>query len=563
MNIINYSKLKVVNYNRKSSESEERQMLSIQSQIDETNKIAKELGILILATLEESKSGKMPDKRPIFSQMVKDIYKGKYDSIMCWKLDRLARNMIEGGIIMDMLQRGIIKCIITPNKIYDSSENTLMLSVEFGSANQFVRDLSVNVKRGQTKKATMGFPHGVASLGFLNDKSEEKGNRKWKIDHNRIDKVKMLLKRFLEGGCPASQLYDYAVNDLGLTTVGRKKIGGKPIQRSRVYELLKDPIYAGFFYYGGERYELHKSLPRLISEKDHNKILQLLGDRSVPRIKSHKTLYSQLVRSSGGYFLGQDVKSQVICDCKRKFSCVVSSVCPNCHTDISQMSSPKLLGYCYHYDCRKKKAKQDYNVISEDKITEIIIEYFNKSDFVISPSLAQWSREHIHELKDLQIEESLTVERNIAEDTKTCDEQKFRIREMYRNGDMTQEEYRKDLERVSQKYQYLSKKRNDGDVSWMEQLEKIISFSESIVEILKHGTHESKRTALLEMGSNLVWDEKNLCIHWSKGVQALMDGIKGLKEKYPWFEPKKDLAEQGLNEKTSEFSPVFSTMLRG
>lgn len=562
MNFINYNKLKVVNYNRKSTESEERQMLSIDSQIDETRKLAKQLDISILETLEESKSGKMPDKRPIFSQMIKDIKKGKYDAIMCWKLDRLARNMIEGGIIMDMLQRGIIKCIITPSKIYDSSENTLLLSVEFGSANQFVRDLSVNVKRGQTKKASMGYPHGVASLGFINDKTEEKGNRKWRVDPSRLDKVKKLLNRFLEGGYSAGKLYDYAINDLGLTTVSRKKIGGNFIQRSRIYEILKDPIYAGFFFYGGERYELHKSLPRLISENDHNKILQLLGDRSIPRIKNHKTLYSQIIKSPHGYFLGQDVKSQVICDCKRKFSCIVSSVCPNCHTDISEMSSPKLLGYTYHYDCRKKKAKQSYTGITEENITKQLIEHFEKTDFVLSPDLIQWSRDHIHELKDHQIEENLLSEKNIEEDTKIFEDKKFRIREMYRNGDMTQEEYKEDLRRVHEKYQHLSKTKPESDQSWMEHLNEIINFSESVIEILKNGNFESKRHTLLAMGSNLVWNEENLCIYWSKPVQALMDGIKGMKEKYPWFEPKKYVVNKGENEKTPSENEIFSTMLR-
>ncbi len=528
MNELNFSELKAVNYNRKSSESEEQQILSIDSQIDEIKKVANQYGVKILNVLRESKSGKMANKRVIFSQMIKDIKNGKYDTILCWKLDRLARNMIDGGVIMDMLQRGTIKCIITPNKIYHSSENTLLLSVEFGSANQFVRDLSINVKRGQAKKASMGFPHGVASLGFLNDKSEEKGNRRWKVDKVRLNKVNLLLRKYIEGGFTAGKLYDYAVNDLSLTTVNRKRSGGGPITRSRIYEILKDPIYAGFFFYGGNRYELHKSLPRLITESEYNKILRLLGQHSLPKVKNHNTLYSGLIKSSEGYVLAQDVKLQTICDCKRKFSCVLSSICPTCGTDISAMLSPKLLEYCYHYDSRKKKTGREYKYVDEKLITSSLVDYLS-SNFVLSPSLVDWSKKHIPELKDSEIEENLMIERNIDEDKQNYEEAKARAREMFRDGHITNEEYKVDLSRINSKYGHIIKHKDTEEINWIDQLNKIADFTVSISEVMKNGSLDQKRNMLFSLGANLVWDEENLCFTWSKGVTALINGIKGIR----------------------------------
>lgn len=50
--------------------------------------------------------------RPVFKQVLDMIVKGKADGIICWKLDRPAR-MIDGGKIMDMLGKGIIKEIRT------------------------------------------------------------------------------------------------------------------------------------------------------------------------------------------------------------------------------------------------------------------------------------------------------------------------------------------------------------------------------------------------------------------------------------------------------------------
>lgn len=558
---INYGELKAVNYNRKSSESEERQMLSIDSQVDENKKMASQFGVKILAVLKESKSGKMSNKRPVFTQMIKDIKNGKYDSIVCWKIDRLARNMIDGGVIMDMLQRGTIKCIITPNKIYHSSENTILMSVEFGSANQFVRDLSVNVKRGQTKKASMGFPHGVATLGFLNDKSEEKGNRKWKVDQARLSKINLLLRKFLEGGYTGGKLYDYAINELGLTTVSRGRSGGMPIMRSRIYEILKDPIYAGFFFYGGERYELHKSLPRIITESEHNKILRLLGQHSLPKIQDHKTVYSGLVRSPMGHILAQDVKLQAVCDCKRKFSCTLSTVCPNCGTDIPQMTSPKLLDYAYHYDNRKKKSKQPYKSIAEKKITDKLIAVAS-ADFPISSDLANWSKANLYQLKDGDFQDALTSEVNFEEDKKRYTEEKLKARAMLRNQQISTDEYNADLADIEQRYKHVSKRKSVDEIDWMAKLNEIVSFSESIAEVMKNGSVDQKRKILFALGSNLVWNEENLCITWSKSTQALIDGVKGMKVKLPEFEPKLSFDSQGLNEKTSLKRDVFSIMLR-
>ena len=74
---------------------------------------------------------------------------------------------------------------------------------------------------------------------------------------------------------------------------------------------------------------------------------------------------------------------------------------------------------------------------------------------------------------------------------------------------------------------------------------------------------QAKRNLLSKLSSNLVWDEKKLSIYNAKEINTLVEGINGIKSKFPEFEPKNYQARKGLNEKTSEFSPVFSMMLRG
>ncbi len=137
--------LKYFLYARKSSESEDRQVASIESQVAELKKLASNYGITIDEVFIESKSAKAPNNRPIFSDMLERLYKGDANGIICWKLDRLARNPVDGGTINWMLQNGVIQHIRTFDREYFPTDNVLMMSMEFGMANQYIRDLSANV----------------------------------------------------------------------------------------------------------------------------------------------------------------------------------------------------------------------------------------------------------------------------------------------------------------------------------------------------------------------------------------------------------------------------------
>lgn len=560
MNNINYKELKPINYNRKSSEDEERQALSIPAQIEEMEKLRKERGLCSMPVLEESKSAKLPNNRKIFSQMILDIMAGNFDTIVCWKLDRLARNMVEGGVIIDLLQRGIIKYIITPHKIYTPEENALLMAVEFGSANQFVRDLSVNVKRGQKKKASMGVPHGVASLGFLNDKTEEKGNRKWLVDTERLPKIKQILKVFLTGEFSAGKLHKYAVEELKLTTVKRKKIGGELIQLSRIYEILTDPIYAGFFFYGGERYELAKELPRLITEDEHNKIKTILQRRNIPKTQTHDDTFVGFITSPSGEYVGLDKKYQVICDCKKKFSYRDKTHCPQCGVEIDKMENPKYLDYSYYYNITRKKKKLGVKSVNSEKIMNALL-IDAKGKLPMSPKIADWARKFIKELRDNEINENLLKEEIALKQSAEYEDMKRKMRKMLANELITEDDYKSDLKDLEERYKTSNKLTNTVD--WTKRANEIVDLSQEFFEIMQNGQMKAKKSLLHKLGTNLIWDEEKISVIKQKSVEKLFEAVSLMESEFKKSEPKNWLDMKGLNEKTSEFSPVFSTLLRG
>src|SRR5579862_9647800 len=131
---MNTSPLKHFIYARKSTEDEDRQILSIDAQLSELRNISVQESRTVLTILTESKSAKDPG-REVFNDMIRRIEKGEANAILTWKLDRLARNFEDGGRIIGLLQRGVIQQIRTFERTYLPSDNVLMMAVEFGMAN--------------------------------------------------------------------------------------------------------------------------------------------------------------------------------------------------------------------------------------------------------------------------------------------------------------------------------------------------------------------------------------------------------------------------------------------
>ena len=144
-------------YARKSSESDERQIQSIDDQVKIMKDLATDFKLSITDVFTESKSAKEPQGRAIFEGMLRRIQDGEAQGILTWKIDRLSRNPIDSARIQWMLQKELIQSIHTVGREYCSEDNALIFSVETSMANQYIRDLSKNVKRGLQSKLEKGW----------------------------------------------------------------------------------------------------------------------------------------------------------------------------------------------------------------------------------------------------------------------------------------------------------------------------------------------------------------------------------------------------------------------
>ena len=231
-------------YARKSTDVEDKQILSIEGQLAELREIAKRDDLQITEEFVEKQSAKKPG-RPVFNDMLRRIERGEAQGIICWKIDRLARNPVDGGQIQWLLQQGVIRNIQTHDRSYLPNDNVLMMSVELGMANEYIRQLSANTSRGLKHKARMGIYPGLAPFGYLNNPL----TKTVVVDRKNAKLVKKTFEIYAAGKVRLENLAELWEK----ASVMSK--GNRRVHISRISFILQNPFYYGHFRYCGEIHE--------------------------------------------------------------------------------------------------------------------------------------------------------------------------------------------------------------------------------------------------------------------------------------------------------------------
>src|SRR3989344_4017534 len=207
-------KIKYFMYARKSSESEDLQVQSIDDQVNRLKQLAADLELNVIKIYTEAKSAKKPHSRPIFDEILKRIERGEAGGIFCWQINRLTRNPIDSGKLSWLLQQGILKSIQTIDRQYLPDDNVLLFNVESGMANQFIIDLRKNSKRGMEGKADRGWLPSRAPVGYLNDKLEHTIIE----DPERFHLIRRMWDLMLTGNYTPAQIREIANKEWGFRT---------------------------------------------------------------------------------------------------------------------------------------------------------------------------------------------------------------------------------------------------------------------------------------------------------------------------------------------------------
>jgi site-specific DNA recombinase len=235
------SPIRYVLYARKSSEDDERQALSIDSQVKEMLTLAEHQGIIVVETRTESHSAKYSGQRPVFNQLIEDLRTSMFDGVLTWATDRLSRNAGDLGSIVDLIDSGRLREIRTHGQTFTNTPNDKFLLMILGSQAKLENDnRGINVKRGMKTKCELGFRPNMTPIGYVNDHYSGKGMKQVFIDKKRAPFVAEAFQRVADGAS-GRDIYNWFKN-VGMTT--RKD---KLVTLSMVYKMLNNTYYCGLF----------------------------------------------------------------------------------------------------------------------------------------------------------------------------------------------------------------------------------------------------------------------------------------------------------------------------
>lgn len=147
---VDVTKVKYALYLRKSTDDPGRQSTSIEDQLAACNALIDRLGLHIVGNpIREERSAKRPNNRPLFTKMLADIKRGIYTGIIAWNPDRLARNMMEGGEIINMVdEEQILDLKFVTHHFTRDANGKMLLGMAFVLSKQYSDKLGQDVGRG-------------------------------------------------------------------------------------------------------------------------------------------------------------------------------------------------------------------------------------------------------------------------------------------------------------------------------------------------------------------------------------------------------------------------------
>jgi len=491
-------------YVRKSSESEDKQVASIPSQINELKCLAEEKNLTIVDIFTEEKSAKAPG-RPVFNEMLEAIQSEKANGIFCWKLDRLARNPIDGGKVNWMLQKGIIQHIQTFQRGYLPSDNVLMMNLEFGMANQFVLDLSVNTKRGMRKKVEDGwFPH-KPPIGYLCNKHKLPDLTPIFKDKDKFAIVKKLFETFIQSRCTVRAIFELA-DELGLRTHS-----GKKITEGQCHLMLRNPFYYGSFKWKSNLYNGNHE--PMINKAQFDEVQAILDGRAFTCSKTHSFAYTGLIR------------------------------CGECGAAITAEEKTKHQknGNTHHYTyyrCTKRIKKCSQKPIRMEELETQITDTLSRIN--IPSSFHLWA---IKQLKSEQATEKEDQKEIVTAHRKawdTCKRKLDALFDLRLSGEINSEEFSRHKEKLIQekhKYDELINDATQRVETWLDRAEKMLNFAETAKSRFELGTINDKRDILVSLGSNLSLLDRKLSIPLSKPLELMEEVAPDIQALHNRLEP--------------------------
>ncbi len=463
-------------YARKSSESEDRQVLSIDSQVHELRELARSRGLSVVSILSEARSAKAPG-RPVFGQMLKDIERRRVDGVLCWKLDRLARNPVDGAALIWALDEGKLQEIVTREKSFaNHGDEKFWMQLEFGMAKKYVDDLSDNVKRGNRAKLEQGWLPGVAPLGYLNDSA----TKTIIPDPKRFPLVREIWNLVLAGRSVA-EVHAIANEEWGFRIPARARSGGGPLARSTLYSLLSNPFYYGLILRKSESYV--GAHPSMITKGEFDRVQEILGRPNRRTPGGHDFAYTGLMS------------------------------CGECGSAVTAEHKVQRHGHRYiYYHCTKHKAgpRCSQASIEVHALEQQIVTLLRQCE--IDDELFAWAMKELRASVTHSREES-SARRSLAASLADSRRESDTLLDLRLRGLISDQDFKLKKQALIDRELKIREQLLHEEAApqrWFEPAESAFPFANQAAKRFPTASNAEKREMLSCLGSNLLLRDKNL-----------------------------------------------------
>lgn len=520
-------KLKYFLYARKSSEQEDRQVLSIDSQKSELEALARREKLHIVELLEESYSAKAPG-REIFNLMIKRIEKGEAEGILAWHPNRLSRNSVDTGYLVYLMDQNRLLEIRTPGQTFKNTPNDkFLLNLLCSQAKLENDNKGIDVKRGLKRKVEMGWHPGVAPIGYMNTPDKDKGFKTIRKDPKMFPIIRKMFDMILSGTYTTPRVHEIAVNQWGL----------KKLARSGFYRVLYNTFYYGWFEWpsGSGNWYKGKHEP-MITREEYDRVQALLGRGSKPKPETHTFPYTGMIRCG---------------EC----GCMVTA-----ENKTKKNKNGNVHHYTY-YHCTKRKGPCSQKCVEVKELEKQIQSTLSR----IKPpeEFHGWAMKWLRNENEREASDRNAILSNQQKNYEVCVRKLDALIDMRAAGEISEEEFTRKKSTINQEKAKLHELLNDTDSrvdSWLQTADNILTFARDANEAFTERGQHARKVILSALGSNLLLSERNIRIDTDSALLPMILVSSSSKQKSERLEPPKS---GSTKEKSRAFNSANPIWLRG
>ena len=517
-------------YARKSSESEDRQVLSIDSQKSELQELVKRDGLNISDLKQEAHSAKAPG-RPVYNELLDEIEKGKAQGIIVWNVDRLSRNSVDTGRLIYLFDIGKLQEVVTPSQVFRNTPNDkFLLSLLCSQAKLDNDNKGINVKRGLKAKAERGIYPAEAPTGYLNNKYAERGNKTVEIDPDRFYLVQKMFEMVISQKYTVLQVLKIANDEWKFKT---KK--GKKFARSTLYRILTNPVYAETFEYPLRSGKWHKAIHKpMISDEQFDLLQIILGRKGKPKPKVHIFAFTGLIR------------------------CGECNAMITCEEKIKRQKNGNIHRYTYYHCTKRVNPNCSQGSIEEEDLkTEILYKVLS---IKIPPELHDWGLKQVKRVNKNETEFTTKILTSQQKAYNECLAQISELIDMRSAKEISREEFmdkKPKLEKERDRLKAMLDGVDDRVKKWHKKADELFDFARDAADEFNTGGLEKRRHILSRLGSNLILKDKKLTIDLEETLIPMIEVAKEAKKIHDALEPIEKTDRTGKLESLYSKNPVM------